>query len=321
MAERLAKERELQLREQSKAAHYLTVCPTLAGELFLEIDALRAELAESQRLLEHAQFWESAHKLEKDNLKAELAASEQARKEIELTIQISSRPMVIIQQQLAERDSRIAELEKRQIWRCFHCDFATSDRKEALGHFGDRDEENPICIVWQSLNADGRVQEYQSALRELEAEREENSRYRTQVEALELRVEGQLYEIKSFKPFRECRSIQEIFHVYDSMEGCALLAEEQKAQLQTDVERLTEVLQECNLILHPKTDDEVKKVVKEALSTPSAQQAQERIAAMKDVMEIAGDLAQRLLRFEGHVTTCVVAGRLDEALQRWKGLK
>jgi hypothetical protein len=121
-------------------------------------------------------------------------------------------------------------------WACFHCGFITGNEADAKAHFGDRDDEEPLCLTWHDLDSDGRVSEYQSMSRELNAKREENDALRTKVEGLEYRVDSQLAEIHSFVPFRRCNSINEVFHTYDSMEGEALAALERatKAEAQRD---------------------------------------------------------------------------------------
>ena len=114
-------------------------------------------------------------------------------------------------------------------WRCFHCDFITNDPEEALAHFGDRDdaeEFKPICKWWSNMDKDERGETLQDTLRELNKERNENECLRIKVEALEYQVESQESVIKSYKPFRNCRSIHDVFCLYDSMEGRALAAEE-----------------------------------------------------------------------------------------------
>lgn len=116
-------------------------------------------------------------------------------------------------------------MSTEETWVCFHCGFSTSDAYEAAAHFGDRDEEEPLCKTWNDLNADGRAAEYQSALMALKAEREDNAYLRGRVDGLEYRVENQIGEIHSFAPFRGCDTVGQIFHVYDSMEGRALSAE------------------------------------------------------------------------------------------------
>jgi hypothetical protein len=127
-----------------------------------------------------------------------------------------------------ECEARIAEAisTAQNTWRCFHCGFETADPKEASGHFGDRDDELPLCCSWAELDADGKASEMQQEHAMLLEEQDENIRLRTKIEGIEYQVEGQLSEIHSFAPFRKCSSIREVFHVYDSMEGRALAAEE-----------------------------------------------------------------------------------------------
>ena len=114
-------------------------------------------------------------------------------------------------------------------WRCFHCDFITTDYSEALAHFGDRDdaeEFKPLCNWWTNMPESERVETLQDALKQLNAERDENERLRVKVEGLEYQVDSQESVIRSYKPFRNCRSIHDVFCLYDSMEGRALAAEE-----------------------------------------------------------------------------------------------
>ena len=120
-------------------------------------------------------------------------------------------------------------------WACFHCGFITGDEAEAKAHFGDRDDDEPLCLTWHDLDVDGRASEYQSVLKELGGEREENDALRTKIEGLEYRVDGQLSNIRSFAPFRKCSGINEVFHVYDSMEGRALAAEAERDALAAQV--------------------------------------------------------------------------------------
>ena len=133
-------------------------------------------------------------------------------------------------------NQRIAELEaqlssEQQTWRCFHCGFETSDKTEASGHFGEFGEEYPLCIHWSDLDADGKASEFQSINAELECAREENLKLRQQVEQLEYLTGSQEADISS--RFKGCRTINEAFFKYDSMEGRALAAEERIAALET----------------------------------------------------------------------------------------
>lgn len=147
---------------------------------------------------------------------------------------------------LIRAEKRIAELEvqladEKQTWRCFHCGFETSDRKEASGHFGEFGEEYPLCIHWSDLDADGKASEFQSINAELEGEREENLKLRQQVEQLEYLTGSQEAAISS--RFKGCRTINEAFFKYDSMEGRALAAEERIAALEAALQVAREALE------------------------------------------------------------------------------
>lgn len=137
-------------------------------------------------------------------------------------------------------------------WACFHCGFETADPKKAEAHFGERDdaaEFTPLCTWWASMSPEERGETLQDTIRELNAERDENAIFRTRIEGLEYRVEGQLSEIHSFAPFRKCDSIQQIFNVYDSMEGRALAAEEERDALRDGLEKLVDSLKTADPIL------------------------------------------------------------------------
>lgn len=114
------------------------------------------------------------------------------------------------------------------VWTCFHCGFQTSDRLKASGHFGDMGEQDPLCVVWVDLDADGRASEIQNVAGQLTEEFEENCRLRTQMEGLEYR----LLEFENLlgSRFPKCRNLDDAFNLYDSMEGRALAAEERLKQ-------------------------------------------------------------------------------------------
>lgn len=120
--------------------------------------------------------------------------------------------------------------EDKRPWICFHCGFETSDETEAEAHFGERDdaeEFTPTCQWWKRIPDGERAQAYQQLLQELEGERRRSETLRVSNEGLEYQVDAQQGAIQSYKPFRQCRSINDVFFVYDSMEGRALAAEEQ----------------------------------------------------------------------------------------------
>lgn len=118
-------------------------------------------------------------------------------------------------------------------WRCFHCDFITTDYAEALAHFGDRDdaeEFKPICKWWASISQEEKIEVLQATIKQLNQQYDENARQRTAIEGLEYQVDSIEAQIKSYKPFRGCRTIYDVFCVYDSMEGRALAADEERAK-------------------------------------------------------------------------------------------
>jgi hypothetical protein len=138
-------------------------------------------------------------------------------------------------------DKKIDAILSAIPWRCFHCDFITTDPAEAESHFGERDdaeEFNPICKWWDRMGDDERIATLQSYIKDIRAEQEENYRLRRQIEGLEYQVDAPP-PWKGYRVFRECTSINEIFCLYDSMEGRALAAEEQIKKLRMEMEGVT----------------------------------------------------------------------------------
>lgn len=120
-------------------------------------------------------------------------------------------------------------------WRCFHCDFVTNDPKEAEAHFGDRDdaeEFKPLCRWWERMSDNERAEALQDVIVQLNEERRENMQHRTAIEGLEYQVSTLPATISSYRPFRNCNSMYDVFCVYDSMEGRALAAEEKLRNLE-----------------------------------------------------------------------------------------
>ncbi len=233
------------------------------GELNAAVSQIRQNLCDvfdGLGVEENLHQWLAARDSNRDALRAELTAALEASganaKAWQDCVEESAIKRTHLMAEIGlteqQRDAATARAEKAEAafrgvseavsvsgpWACFHCGFMTGDVSEAKAHFGDRDDEEPLCLTWHDLDADGRVSEYQSVIRELDAEREENAAFRTKVEGLEYRVDGQLSEIHSFAPFRKCSGINEVFHVYDSMEGRALVAEAEAASLRAHVERM-----------------------------------------------------------------------------------
>jgi hypothetical protein len=101
--------------------------------------------------------------------------------------------------------------------------------EEAAAHFGERDdpsETKPLCRWWDRMSADERLLQLKDTIKELEGERRRNDSLRIANEGLEYQVDSSIAQIKSYKPFRQCNSIYDVFCVFDSMEGRALAAEE-----------------------------------------------------------------------------------------------
>jgi hypothetical protein len=73
-------------------------------------------------------------------------------------------------------------------WRCFHCNFVTSDKEAALAHFGDPDELEPVCCDWERMSKKERLGEFQALIQELNGEREENGRLLDRIRELERRA-------------------------------------------------------------------------------------------------------------------------------------
>lgn len=109
-------------------------------------------------------------------------------------------------------------------WTCFHCGETFKTLGPARDHFGGSIYAEPGCMVRVQA---GEERGLQMALRAAEAEID---KLRNDIDGdissslnFHIRLEAQL---DSYKPFRGCRSIKEVFDLYDSMEGRALAAEE-----------------------------------------------------------------------------------------------
>jgi hypothetical protein len=113
-------------------------------------------------------------------------------------------------------------------WTCFHCGETFMHERAARDHFGATPDREPGCVL--RLTSEDR-----SLIRRLRAyEAEvEHLRHDIEFETTASRVfSGRLQSLlNSYAPFRGCRSLQDVFNRYDSMEGRALAAEEKLAAL------------------------------------------------------------------------------------------
>lgn len=109
-------------------------------------------------------------------------------------------------------------------WVCFHCGEhfpgTFGGQRSAQEHFGEKPCATPACIV---KGDKGLLRALRHA--EREAARWQNDAHEgiSIDRAYYARLES---DIKLLKPFKNCRSLQDVFNVYDSMEGRALAAEE-----------------------------------------------------------------------------------------------
>lgn len=116
-------------------------------------------------------------------------------------------------------------------WTCFHCGehFPSTfeGQRRARDHFGGTPNHEAGCI--EKLNAEER-----SLLRRLRAYQDENNRLRAAAED----EFGERYyarlasDIKATAGvFRDCRTLRDVFNIYDNLEGRALAAEQSVAAM------------------------------------------------------------------------------------------
>lgn len=114
-------------------------------------------------------------------------------------------------------------------WTCFHCGETFNIAEQAAGHFGSNVSGEPMCVM--RANAFARFPKTEWPLmyrmRELEAEVEklrlDISEDISNDRAYHARLESDIRGTAS--AFKDCRSLHDVFNVYDSMEGRALAAE------------------------------------------------------------------------------------------------
>lgn len=116
-------------------------------------------------------------------------------------------------------------------WTCFHCGETFHVEAQARGHFGTDPMAEPACLVraaalarvprvprreWPDMY---RLRDLEAEVAKLRAEAEdEHSR------AYYARQESEIRGTAA--AFKDCRTLRDVFNLYDSMEGRALAAEE-----------------------------------------------------------------------------------------------
>lgn len=118
---------------------------------------------------------------------------------------------------------------RRGGWRCFHCDETFTTPGAAQDHFGNYLNSTPGCIIKVQVGDE------RGWLMELRKLQEENAHLRQQMDeeywdrtAFDAHLKT---FIQSFRPFRKCETLRDVFNIYDSMEGRALAAEDRKGLL------------------------------------------------------------------------------------------
>jgi hypothetical protein len=105
----------------------------------------------------------------------------------------------------------------KDYWRCFHCDFHTTNRRDAEAHFGDRDdaeEFKPICKWWSNMDDAERREQFQGVIRQMNDVTEDNNGLIERIGRAEDRIEELLDQIDSTDAtLCECR-------YYPSPKGC-----------------------------------------------------------------------------------------------------
>ena len=109
-------------------------------------------------------------------------------------------------------NEELIPLSKNVTWRCFHCDFVTSDPAEAAAHFGDiedAEEFKPLCKWWSNMDDQERKEQFQAVIRELNGEHERIARLEAENAALALKnaaLEAQLLE-----PAEQCENCDDYY--------------------------------------------------------------------------------------------------------------
>lgn len=91
--------------------------------------------------------------------------------------------------------------EARQSWKCFHCEFTTSDPIQAQAHFGDRDDASeftPLCKWWATMDDTERKHTFQEMNREIAYNQAEAYKAEKRAETAEAeltRLKGALAEL------------------------------------------------------------------------------------------------------------------------------
>ncbi len=145
------------------------------------IALLEAENAELRKSFNVSEFQRLS--MERNRWKQRAETAEAKIKDLLQTCLLAEENAVKLEATLAEREREIEQLKKPH-WKCFFCEFETSDRETAEDHFGDRDdaeEFKPICKWWDRMDGDERKQTLQDYVHDLKIEQECNESLRSRL--------------------------------------------------------------------------------------------------------------------------------------------
>jgi hypothetical protein len=109
-------------------------------------------------------------------------------------------------------------------WTCFHCGETFTTQGGAAFHFGADPSATPGCMIKVTV---GDERGWLIEIRKLEREvRRLTHDIQNEISVTAVYHESLARELQKVKPFAKCSTLQDVFNVWDSMEGRALAAEE-----------------------------------------------------------------------------------------------
>jgi hypothetical protein len=118
----------------------------------------------------------------------------------------------------------------RDGWTCFHCGETFMTWGSARDHFGRTPGDKAACLI-KLGDERGLVMELRKAEQRADEQLKRALQAERDLEAAQCQISSLSDSMHSFKPFQKCNSINQVFFVYDSMEGRALAAEEKLREL------------------------------------------------------------------------------------------
>jgi phage terminase large subunit GpA-like protein len=116
-------------------------------------------------------------------------------------------------------------MPKKLSWTCFHCGETFTNEESARTHFGRTECDTAACVI--AAHDGGLVMKMREAEQRADEQLERALQAERDLEAAQCQIDSLSTAMRSYAPFKNCRSINDVFFVYDSMEGRALAAEEQ----------------------------------------------------------------------------------------------